>query len=105
MREDFTNISLYKNEEKKRFEIEIDNTIAFVTYKETGNQVALVHTEVAPALSGRGIAGALVEKTLQYIQDHNKTVLPYCSYVLGYIQKHLEWKPLVDSSFKDYQML
>jgi len=105
MREDFTNIPLYRNEEKKRFEIEIDNTIAFVTYKETGNQIALLHTEVAPALSGRGIAGALVEKTLQYIENHNKTVLPYCSYVLRYIQKHPEKQQLVDASFKDYNKL
>lgn len=101
MIEDFTNIPLYRNEEKKRFEIEIDNTIAFVTYKETGNQVALLHTEVAPALSGRGIAGALVEKTLQYIEDHNKKVAPYCPYVFAFIQKHPECKPLVDASFKE----
>ncbi|WP_452229970.1 GNAT family N-acetyltransferase [Lacinutrix sp. MEBiC02404] len=105
MREDFTNIPLYKNEEKKRFEIEIDNSIAFVTYKETGNQIALLHTEVESALSGRGIAGALVEKTLQYIEDHNKTVLPYCSYILSYIQKHPEKKKLVDPSFKEYNKL
>jgi predicted GNAT family acetyltransferase len=105
MREDFTNIPLYRNEEKKRFEIAIDGSIAFVTYKETGNQVALVHTEVEKALSGRGIAGALVKKTLQYIEDHHKTVLPYCSYVLAYIQKHPEKKRLVDPSFKDYHTL
>jgi len=105
MREQFVNIPLRKNEAKKRFELEIDGNFAFIDYRETNNQIALVHTEVDPALNGLGAAAAVVEKTLKYIEEANITLMPYCPYVFAYIQKHPEWKRIVDKSFGGYDKL
>lgn len=79
--------------------------MGFINYGETGGQVALVHTEVDPALSGKGVGSALVEKTLELIEGENKKVLPYCPFVFGYIKKHPEWKRIVDPGFTAYDRL
>lgn len=97
----YFNIPLVKNKATNRFEIALNNSIAFIDYKETANQIALVHTEVPKAISGRGVASALVEKTLQHIKKSGKKILPYCSYVFAYIQKHNEWAASVAIDFKD----
>ncbi|MDG5491583.1 GNAT family N-acetyltransferase [Psychroserpens sp. SPM9] len=105
MRTNYINVPLKKNEEKKRFEIEVDGSFAFIIYKEKPSQIALIHTETDAALAGKGAASAVVEKTLQYIEDHNKLLLPLCPYVFAYIKKHPEWKRIVDTHFKGYDKL
>lgn len=105
MNERFKNIPLVKNEEKKRFEIEVDGHFAFINYGEMGNQIALVHTEAEPELAGTGAAAAIVEKTLLWIEQNDKTLLPFCPFVFAYIQKHPEWKRVVDKRFKAYDKL
>lgn len=105
MKEEFLKIPLVKNEEKKRFEINVDGYIAFVNYLEKNTQIALVHTEVPEILGGRGVASALVEKTLHYIDATGKLILPFCPYVFAYIQKHPQWKRIVDKRFKGYDKL
>lgn len=105
MKEQFINIPLIKNETKKRFEIEVDGHFAFINYGGMGTQIALVHTETEPELAGTGAASAVVEKTLNWIEENDKTLLPFCPYVFGYIQKHPEWKRIVDKRFKAYDKL
>lgn len=105
MKEQFTNIPLTKNDSIKRFEIEVDGHFAFINFGETGNQIALVHTEAEPELEGTGAAAAVVEKTLQWIEDNKYTLLPFCPYVFAYIKKHPEWKRIVDSRFGAYDKL
>ena len=105
MKPEFENIPLVRNAEKSRFEISVDDHIGFINYGEMGDQVALVHTEVDPVLSGRGVASALVEKTLLLIEENNKKILPYCPYVLAYIKKHPQWKRIVDKGFGGYDHL
>ncbi|MFV0564419.1 MAG: GNAT family N-acetyltransferase [Flavobacteriaceae bacterium] len=105
MKEAYTNIPLVKNETKKRFEIEIDGHFAFINYGEFGSQIALVHTETDPELAGKGAASAVVEKTLNYLDEQGKSLLPFCPYVFAYIQKHPEWKRIVSKKFKGYDKL
>lgn len=101
----YEDIPLIKNEEKKRFEIEVNRSYAFINYREFGNQIALVHTETEPELSGKGAATAVVEKTLQYLENQNKELLPFCPFVFAYIQKHQDWKHIVSKRFKGYDQL
>lgn len=105
MKSKFENIPLVKNEEKRRFEIEINGKYAFINYGEFGNQTALVHTETEPNLKGQGAASALVEKTLGYLEEKNIKLLPFCPFVFAYIKKHPEWKRIVSKKFKGYDKL
>lgn len=101
----FEDIPLVKNVEKKRFEIEVNGSYAFINFGEFGNQVALVHTEAETALAGTGAAGAVVEKTLHYLEDNNMQLLPFCPFVFAYIKKHPEWKRIVSTKFNGYDKL
>jgi len=105
MKPQFENIPLVKNEDKKRFEIESDGHFAFINYKETSQQIALIHTEAEPELAGTGAAAAVLEKTLKYIQESGKKLLPYCPYVFAFIKKNQEWKRIVDQRFENYDKL
>lgn len=102
---EYTNIPLVKNEEKKRFEIEIEGHFAFIEYKIIGNEIALVHTETDPELAGKGAARAVVEKTLHYLDNNHIILHPFCPYVFAYIKRHPEWKGIVSPKFKGYDEL
>ena len=105
MKSEYIDIPLVKNEDKKRFEIEIDGHFAFIDYRMMGNEIALVHTETDPELKGKGAAGAVVEKTLHYLDDNDITLHPFCPYVFAYIKRHPEWKRIVSPKFKGYDEL
>jgi len=105
MKSIYKDIPLIKKEEKKRFEIEINGKYAFINYGEFGKQIALVHTETEPELKGKGAASAVVEKTLQYLEVNDKSLLPFCPYVFAYIKRHPEWKRIVSKKFKGYDKL
>lgn len=105
MKPEFENIELIKNQEKERFEIEFNGLFAFIDYKETAENIALIHTEVEPGLEGTGAASAVVEKTLNFIKTSGKKLLPYCPYVFAYIKKHPEWKAIVNENFPNYNEL
>ena len=105
MKPEFENIPLHKNEDKKRFELEVNGHLAFIDYKETESYIALIHTESPAELAGTGAASAVVEKTLTYVKESGKKLLPYCPFVFAYIKKHPEWKAIVDEHFSGYNQL
>jgi len=89
------------NETKHRFELEVDGHTAFIEYilsKE--NIMFLTHTEVPPALEGKGVGKRIVEKALQYIKDHNYTLAPLCPFVAKYLRIHPEWQALLAKGYK-----
>ena len=107
MKPEFEELTLVKDEAKKRFYIEVDGHLAFINYDyaEGEHQIALIHTEAEPELQGTGAAAAVVEKTLQYIKENGKKLLPFCPYIFAYIKKHPEWKAIVDETFAGYDQL
>ncbi len=78
-----------------RFETQVDGKNCILVYRLTGEVMAVTHTEVPPELEGRGIGGALAQAALEYARDHNLKVVPLCSFVEWYIQKHPEFQNLV----------
>ena len=97
----YKNIALHVNEAEHRFEIRVENNIAFIDYKKSGRKVYLIHTGVPSAIEGKGVASALVEKTLQYIDEHEEELVPLCSFVQSYLEKHPEWNRLVKKEKDD----
>lgn len=91
----YEKIPLHLNKEHHRFEMNIDGEYAIINYRQTNGVVNLVHTEVAEELEGKGVAAALVEKTLQYIEEHHLKMVPSCSYVQSYLQRHPDWYRIV----------
>jgi predicted GNAT family acetyltransferase len=78
-----------------RYELDVDGVTAFVTYERSPGIVTLVHTEVPPRLSGRGVGSALARGVLESVRADGLKVSPRCPFMAGFIEKHREFRDLV----------
>ena len=83
------------NEKARRFEIRSDGQTAFLQYELAKGSIALVHTEVPPALEGRGMGGALARAALEHARTEHLPVLVSCPFVAAFVRKHPEYEPLL----------
>jgi len=83
------------NEQNRQFELDVEGQKAIITYSKKEGAIALNHTEVPESLQGKGIANKIVSQALNYIKENGFKVIPNCSFVAAYIQRHPEWKSLV----------
>lgn len=96
MTNDYSNIELIINEEKKCFELPVADHTAFIEFNlNNENVLFLTHTEVPKALEGKGVGSAIVEKTLNYIQEQNYRLAPICPFIAKYLIRHPEWKSIL----------
>lgn len=77
-----------------RFSLRIDGKLAFLAYTIADGVMALTHTEVPPAIGGRGIAAQLVKAALDDARSRGLKVRPDCSYAALYLRKHSEYADL-----------
>jgi hypothetical protein len=84
------------NPQASRFETEVDGRLARCDYRMHDGVIHLVHTEVPPALEGRGIGAALVRAALEHASGQGLRVRPRCSFVSAYLARHPEFRRLVD---------
>ncbi|MGF1734861.1 GNAT family N-acetyltransferase [Photobacterium satsumensis] len=73
----------------------IDGYQAKVSYQISGNVLTLDHSSVPADLRGRGYASVMMEAVLSSIEQEGYTVIPKCSYVVHYMNKHNEWQHLL----------
>jgi predicted GNAT family acetyltransferase len=82
------------NTERRRFELDADGHVAFSEYKRAGGVLTIMHTEVPKALGGKGIGSQLARGLLEIARAQGLKVVPRCSFVAGYIDKHPEYADL-----------
>ena len=69
--------TLRNNKSKSRFELEIDDYVAFVDYAmPSSGAITLLHTEVPKELGGRGVGSILAKAVLENIRSHGLKVEP-----------------------------
>lgn len=90
--------SLRHNREQHRFEVVAGEGTAVLDYVLNGRTAVFTHTEVPPALRGRGIAEDLVRTGLAWAAEEKLTVQPACSYVAKFIERHPEFAPLLNAA-------
>lgn len=95
MKEEYKDLALYKNEGLRRFEMPVNGNLALIEYKEAPGKIWLLHTEVASALEGKGAGTAIIEKTLDYIRQHNVKLVPVCPFVVAYLKRHPRWHSIL----------
>lgn len=88
-------LNVTDNPDKKRYEVSVEGSTAFVEYIKAKDKIYLTHTEVPTALEGKGIGSSLVLKVLEDIERQDLTLVPLCPFVAMYLKKHPEWKKLV----------
>ncbi len=83
------------NKAESRYELIEDGAVAVAVYEKRGGAVAFTHTVVPKALGGRGIGGRLIKAALADVRAQGLKVVPVCSFVAAYIDKHPEEQDLL----------
>jgi uncharacterized protein len=86
--------SVRDNKSQRRFELDVEGTVAFANYRLAPGTVIITHTETPPALRGRGVASELVKGALELIRADGLKVVAGCGFVVDYLQKHPEYADL-----------
>jgi predicted GNAT family acetyltransferase len=92
---DAVQVPVSHNEAEQRFEARIGEAVATVNYQMNDGTITFTHTEVPEELEGKGIAGQMAKAALDYARGNALKVVPRCSFIAGYIQRHPEYQALV----------
>jgi predicted GNAT family acetyltransferase len=76
------------NQAESRFEIRSDGHLAELIYHRHGDRLALIHTEVPEELEGRGLGGRLVTAAIDRAAREGLTIVPYCPFARGWLERH-----------------
>lgn len=79
--------------EDDQFTIAVDGqTVGRAEFVDRDGQRHFTHTEVSEAFQGRGLATILVGEALQATRAAGLRIVPVCSMVVDYVDKHPEYR-------------
>lgn len=81
----------------RQYEITVDGVHAgLAAYTDRGDQRIFHHTEIDAAFGGRRLGTKLIAAALADTRAAGKRIVPTCSFVAAYIDKHDEYRDIVD---------
>jgi predicted GNAT family acetyltransferase len=84
------------NPEDSRYEIrDADRVLGLAAYERRGDTTVFTHTEVDPDAGQDGLGSTLVRAALDDVRSRGGSVVPRCSFVRGWIERHPEYADLV----------
>jgi predicted GNAT family acetyltransferase len=83
--------------ERARYVAQAAGSECLLEYRRIGTTLHITHTEVPPALQGRGLAAELVAAVLADVRAQGWRVHPVCSYVRSYMRRHPETQDLLET--------
>jgi predicted GNAT family acetyltransferase len=78
-----------------RYEAVVDGYLSICEYELTAGRMIITHTVVPPELRGRGIAEKLVRAALADVRTAGRKVVPACSYVAKFLERHKDYADLL----------
>ena len=86
------------NPEDNRYEIrDGDRVLGLAAYERRGDTTVFTHTEVDPDAGQDGLGSTLVRAALDDVRSKGGSVVPRCSFVRGWIERHQDYADLVAS--------
>lgn len=100
MTTDATPPSITDRHEHHQYELAIDGKLAaWIHYRMHGEDtIELVHTEVKPGHEGQGLASKIATFALDDARARGLKVIPSCSYIASFVQRHAEYRELVSEN-------
>jgi hypothetical protein len=94
---DKTGAATTVTEEPGRFTIAVEGrTVGLADFQDRDGRRVFPHTEVQPSFQGRGLATILVAEALRATRQAGLRIVPTCSMVADYIDKHPEFADITD---------
>ncbi len=82
-------IHVEHNVQQQCFSAVIDGYKAVLEYHAVGaDAIDMHHTFVPNELRGKGVAAVLAKEALAYAKEQQLKVIPSCSYIAVYLQRH-----------------
>jgi uncharacterized protein len=82
--------------EESRYEIrDGDRVLGLAAYQRRGDTTVFTHTEVDPDAGEDGVGSRLVRAALDDVRSKGGSVVPQCSFVRGWIERHQDYADLV----------
>lgn len=79
-----------------RYQARVDGrTAGFAAYEVRDGRVVFTHTEVDDAYDGQGVGSVLVREALDDVRAGARQVVPECSFVKAWIERHPDYQDLV----------
>ncbi|HEY8468132.1 MAG TPA: GNAT family N-acetyltransferase [Longimicrobiales bacterium] len=69
---------------------------AVLQYESAPGQITFLHTDVPEALRGKGVGQRLARAGLEHAKAEGLRVVVICPFVRSYVEKHPEYKTLVE---------
>ncbi len=90
-------IMVVNNEGGQRYEAWLGEVLAgFTQYTLTDERITFVHTQVADAFEGKGVASALIRGALDDVRaGGTRKVRPVCPFVRAFIERHEDYQDLL----------
>ena len=90
--------SVADNREQNRYELRNDDSmLGFASYRLDGaDTIVFVHTVVEPQHEGKGYGSQLARGALDDVRKTGKKVVAQCAFIAGYIDKHPEYRDLLN---------
>lgn len=83
------------NVAEQEFELVVDGHRAVAAYQMEGDVIVFTHTVVPPEIEGRGVASKLIRGALDAARDRGLKVVPQCTFVRAYMERHPETRDLL----------
>ena len=91
-------MTVTRNDAKSRYEIEVDGRVAgIVVYRDGGDVLTMVHTEVGEEWEGKGVGSQLAQGALDDVRARGLKIRPLCPFIAAYVRRHPEYGDLVAS--------
>lgn len=87
--------TLENNKARSRYEFDLGDDTAYVDYERMGRTIVLTHTFVPEAYEGRGVGRQLVAAVLADIRKQGLKIVPLCSFIAIYIERHPIWRDML----------
>ncbi len=96
-------VEVRENTDEHRFEVWFDGELAGFTVYEVRDETtyAFVHTEIDDAFGGHGLGSRLVGGAMTAMEERGVGVLPYCSFVRSWLEKHPDHLGLVPADERE----
>jgi predicted GNAT family acetyltransferase len=94
MKVDLDKLVVTHNEAENTFETRIGGHLCKLDYMRDGNNFIIAHVGVYPEFRGQGVAGKIMEASLEYARQNSLRVIPMCSYAAHYIRKNPQYLEL-----------
>lgn len=79
------------NEAQTRYELDTEHGMAVAVYRQQGDALVFVHTEVPPEDEGKGIGAQVVRAALDDSRARGFKIVPACSFVVAFMRRHPEY--------------